>query len=271
MKRCVDGSQNRVVVRREGARRSRAAGQQKRANDRRAWYDFSSSSVVRPEDPTLGALSRPEVTMPKTPSTKPKCKSHTRAGGMCGNYPVPGATVCRYHGGSAPQVRAAAARRLAEAAVERRIGVLLATEGIVDSLDPASDLLDVVTRSGLWVRILGRLVDRLDVPDGTLSEVGPEMSGGDDSLGQLYGLDETAAGALAARPHILLNLYAAWLDRHARNCKLAIDAGIAERQVRLAEQQGELIVKVIRAALDELGLDTPDVIPVVARHLRAVS
>jgi len=35
----------------------------------------------------------------------------------CGNPPVPGATVCRIHGGSAPQVRAAGARRVLEALV----------------------------------------------------------------------------------------------------------------------------------------------------------
>jgi len=38
-------------------------------------------------------------------------------GKRCRNPTVPGATVCRIHGGSAPQVRAAAARRILEALV----------------------------------------------------------------------------------------------------------------------------------------------------------
>lgn len=38
-------------------------------------------------------------------------------GETCGNPRVPGAQVCRIHGGAAPQVKAAAARRVLEALV----------------------------------------------------------------------------------------------------------------------------------------------------------
>jgi hypothetical protein len=40
------------------------------------------------------------------------CKARRRNGQPCGNRPINGATVCRMHGGSAPQVRAAAQVRL---------------------------------------------------------------------------------------------------------------------------------------------------------------
>lgn len=43
----------------------------------------------------------------KSKSTQERCK----------NPPIPGGTVCRIHGGSAPQVRAAGARRVLEALV----------------------------------------------------------------------------------------------------------------------------------------------------------
>jgi len=43
----------------------------------------------------------------KAKSTQTRCK----------NPPIPGGTVCRIHGGSAPQVRATAARRVLEALV----------------------------------------------------------------------------------------------------------------------------------------------------------
>ena len=45
----------------------------------------------------------------------PKCQAHTTAGNPCKNPAIRGATVCRSHGGSAPQVKAAAQRRLLEA------------------------------------------------------------------------------------------------------------------------------------------------------------
>jgi hypothetical protein len=45
-----------------------------------------------------------------------QCVAHRRDGNQCGSDAVKGTTVCRMHGGSAPQVRAAARRRLLEAA-----------------------------------------------------------------------------------------------------------------------------------------------------------
>jgi hypothetical protein len=46
-------------------------------------------------------------------------------------------------------------------------------------------------------------------------------------------------------------------DRLARYSKMAIDAGIAERQVRLAEQWGDIMVRAFRVLLDGLIL-TPE-------------
>lgn len=41
-----------------------------------------------------------------------KCTAHRTDGETpCGNWAIRGGTVCRYHGGSAPQVKAAAERR----------------------------------------------------------------------------------------------------------------------------------------------------------------
>lgn len=45
-----------------------------------------------------------------------QCKATTRQGNRCKTDAIRGATVCRMHGGSAPQVKAAAKRRLLEAA-----------------------------------------------------------------------------------------------------------------------------------------------------------
>lgn len=45
-----------------------------------------------------------------------QCVATAKSSGKpCSKPAIPGGTVCRYHGGAAPQVRAAAARRIAEA------------------------------------------------------------------------------------------------------------------------------------------------------------
>lgn len=43
-----------------------------------------------------------------------KCKARNRQGKRCGNWAIPGGTVCRFHGGKAPQVEKAALERLRE-------------------------------------------------------------------------------------------------------------------------------------------------------------
>ncbi len=58
---------------------------------------------------------------------KPKCAAHRTNGEVCGNYPVHGASVCRKHGGGAPQVKAKAAERILAAsdmAAGRLIGFM---------------------------------------------------------------------------------------------------------------------------------------------------
>lgn len=43
-----------------------------------------------------------------------RCKATNRQGKRCGKSPIPGGTVCRMHGGAAPQVKQAAMERLME-------------------------------------------------------------------------------------------------------------------------------------------------------------
>lgn len=46
------------------------------------------------------------------PVPQRKCKAKTTAGKPCGKYAIKGGRVCQTHGGSAPQVKKAAAKRL---------------------------------------------------------------------------------------------------------------------------------------------------------------
>lgn len=79
------------------------------------------------------------------PSNKPKCTAHNTEGQPCGNYPIKGATVCRYHGGSAPQVREKAMARILAAAdpvAEEMIRIALEGESEAVRVRALADLLD---------------------------------------------------------------------------------------------------------------------------------
>lgn len=50
-------------------------------------------------------------------------------------------------------------------------------------------------------------------------------------------------------------IYGEWIDRAAKHAKLALDAGIEERKVRIAESEAALVAEVIRGVLDGLQLN----------------
>jgi hypothetical protein len=55
--------------------------------------------------------------------------------------------------------------------------------------------------------------------------------------------------------NVWVRLHQEWHDRLVRVAKTAIDAGVEERQVRLAEAQAQRLAAVIRAILTDLGYD----------------
>lgn len=71
-----------------------------------------------------------------------------------------------------------------------------------------------------------------------------------------------------------LNRFAEALERAQRFAKMFLDAGVDERQTRIAEAQAVMLVGVIRAVLDDLDLTAEQrakVGEVVPRHMRAVT
>lgn len=92
------------------------------------------------------------------------CTATTRAGTRCSNSPIKGATVCRMHGGAAPQVQAKAAERIAAT----RDTALEALRRLIETGDvDAKVALDAVVRltethetlEGRVARREGRVVD----------------------------------------------------------------------------------------------------------------
>lgn len=89
------------------------------------------------------------------------CTATSRKGERCGKRAIPGGRVCRFHGGAAPQVKAAAAERLRELQG-------LAIDRLFEDLAPGSLVspevkLKVVDRLQHWLNLAeGKATSRED-------------------------------------------------------------------------------------------------------------
>lgn len=184
-------------------------------------------------------------------------------GERCTRPVVPGATVCRFHGGAAKQVQAAAARRLERAEVDRQVAKLVGTRVV----DPASALLELVHGTAAevdyWRAEVAALGEDEVVGLGvTKTEVGQEKG------------QPTDVETREVAPHIAYRMFIEAQDRLAKYAALALKAGVEERRVRLAESQGALVAEAISRVLDRLDLSPSQrslVGEVVPAELRALA
>lgn len=173
-----------------------------------------------------------------------RCNAHSkRTGQQCGNRAGKGTDHvgfgnCEDHFGSTPNGNTRAQRL----ELEMRMREMLADAGRdPDTLDPTHELLQVLADAAAMREVLLRLVAEL-VPEGTEAYVErPEGRDGRelepnyvpaDPAG-VYGPDHKGDG----KPHVLVTMLGDWSDRAARYAKMAVDAGIDERRVELAEEQ----------------------------------
>lgn len=184
----------------------------------------------------------------------------------CGTSPIRGGKRCGNHGGKAPQVQAAAARRVAEQEAQETLAKGVRTLGLPKDIDPAKALLDEIHWTAGHVEWLRGKVQEIEDDDLVWGKVlhregiGPEGP---------VDVSDHKAGA-----SIWYELYMKERDHLAKVCSLALRAGIEERKVKLAESQGLLVAEVIRRILIALGL-TPEqqlLVPeIVPRELRALA
>ena len=166
-----------------------------------------------------------------------QCTGHKRTGERCTKAPIVGATVCWTHGGAAPQVRATAQRRLAEAKARSSVMALVAVfEGSVDG-DPQVELLRMVKLAACSERAYAMLVDDLPAP--------------------LIAVDRGRVGGVQTEPHPYLILWNQERDRLAKMAKAALDAGIAQRQVEIAEGEARSMADLMLSVISDVsvGLD----------------
>ena len=101
------------------------------------------------------------------------CKARRSDGEPCRAYPIKGAVVCRVHGGSTKQVKAAARRRLARQQLEGDLGRLLGElESDAGEAHPVEALLDALRRTWAMTNFLRSMVGGL----GTDALYGPTTS-----------------------------------------------------------------------------------------------
>lgn len=182
-----------------------------------------------------------------------KCSRNRADGNHCGANAVRGTTPpsCRRHAG-----KSLAAVR-AEVAVREEVMAW----GLGNSkTDPGELLLRLVTQAAI----------RCDAYARELAKVVTEHE--NDLKKALTGntFQATEDGAVKTGEYIraLTKLEADERDRAAGFAAKAIAAGLAERQVRLAERQAEMAARFVHAVLDELGVGgTPQAQAAIQRHL----
>lgn len=198
----------------------------------------------------------------------------------CTKYAIDGGTVCRQHGGSAPQVRAKA-----------QVRAEVMKWGLGDTtVDPGETLLRLVSQSAARADLYARLLeeayeaaDRLKAAHEAQKlvyesedydrdeEDGPEppdvqtakadlerifnLGGIAGLVGQTFSATNTGqVFATGEAIRGLARLEAEERDRCANFAAKAVAAGIAERQVRIAERQAEVLAELIEAALHGAGV-----------------
>lgn len=200
-------------------------------------------------------------------SDRRQCTAIAKSTGQrCKRSPILGGAVCSKHGASAPQVKAAAARRVAEAKATAQLEKATITLGLKVDTTPTEALLDEVQWTAGHVAWLRAKVQELD------SEGGSELTWGTIREKTATDGHETVE---AAQPSVWYQLYLKEREHLVRVCAEALRAGIQERQVKLAEQQGALIATAIQHILDALHLTpqqvelVPQIVPQVLRQIGA--
>ena len=148
-----------------------------------------------------------------------------------------GTTVCYSHGGNKPSIRTAGRRRHEAAKAERRVVALIRHIGgeVDPDFDASAQLQRMVWLSSWQERIYAAKVS--------------------EELGEDW-LTEVSYGVQGKRPeiHPWVKAWEASEERSAKFAKMAIDAGIAERQVQLTEEMAGTMATAIRAVVFDIDI-----------------
>jgi hypothetical protein len=164
-----------------------------------------------------------------------------QTGKPCGFPPVPGATVCRYHGGLAPQVQAKAQERIeaAEAAEAAR------SFGLPVEVDPQQAIIQELHRTAGVVAWLGQIVGDLDRD---------RIAQGVSKIETRTGFQAGRAVTVEAQVNVWVRL---WQDERKHLAQVAAAAhktGIDVAQTKIAETTAQMLVACLTRVFDRLAL-----------------
>jgi hypothetical protein len=170
----------------------------------------------------------------------PLCGARKKSGETCRNYAGygtdhKGVGTCKFHFGNAQAHK----KHAVKVEAEQRLRVI----GQPLDINPIDALLWTVRISAGHIVLIQQELEKLDEP--TMTHEG----------------------------RVLLTMWDSERDRLAKTAKLAVDAGVAEKAIRLAEMYGELLARLIKGILVDLKLTVAqDAISgeVVRRHLMAM-
>lgn len=196
-------------------------------------------------------------------NTSPKGEKCTgtakRTGERCTKWPVKGAKVCRSHGAGAPQVKAAAARRVVEGQALKAVSALGAWSPVTDPLSALADVAGEVTAVKDFLRgLVEQIVEAEQRHAG--------LSGGGE---QLRSTDDKGAEQLNAK----FQAYMTMLDRTVSTLATIAKLNIDERMARIDEARAEMIREALRRTWAEMGITGEQQTrgtAALGRHLRVV-
>ena len=201
-------------------------------------------------------------------------------GERCRRKATKGTTVCCVHGARAPQVKRAIAKKQAQEAALKYASGVMKRQGV--DMDPAQHLVGALYEAQGMKAYFGAFVARLDEESQAQAKGGLrgvlQYSLPDDELDELaVSSNEMLLGFNRhgeAQIHPFVEQFNLWFDKHLKAADMCLKAGIAERKVKLAEEQGQIMVRIIRGMALELErtlgtpiLSRPDFPAMVRRHL----
>jgi hypothetical protein len=194
------------------------------------------------------------------------CGARTRDGTPCDKSAGwgtnhPGHGRCRFHGGSSPRAEIAGQVALAH----REYQVM----GAPVDVPPHEALLECIRIAAGEVAYASEQIARLDPEEAVGSVVTVTRRPLKEEKGA-ESMDLVAEEVRTESPqlHIWIQVRRQAMDRLVTYSATALKAGLEERLVRVAEQQGQLLAQAVRGILEELGVaDRPEVPAVVRKHL----
>lgn len=169
-----------------------------------------------------------------------KCKAHKRDGTPCLGQVMAGQLVCRMHGGQEPNAIRAARQRVAYQDAMSLASRIVAYNVDDDPETPAEGLLREVAWSSQVALALGEVCEAMIADQQIVSY----------SAGQ------------GQRLNSLMEAWSQERDRHAKFCRMALDAGIQQKALDIVEiQAGQIVTAMITLLTSpRLGLSSDQII-----------